>query len=282
MSSIPTFATMNLSVEDQFRLITDAQNVPTEVTTDDDGNVRVIYGSTPASEAALTTLYTAFRRAIRNAASKTKRAEGREEAESVATEAFFQAVRDFDLTLRTGFHQMLPGILRHAVALHDRTDDAVHVPGVAMARYWRLLHDHSGDANAAYEAANASHHTDGVLLSQAAFLAIHNIIRGIEDADALDLSEALAGADPAAAVSWMFSALDDAQKETILRLHFGFDDLVTENLRVTAGFRSGERLSDREAAPLVGLTRPTTQRRREAAISEMRAAWDAAEMGAIA
>lgn len=277
MSAISTL-TQNLSVEDQFRLITDAQNVPVEIVTDND-TVRAVYGSTPAAEAAMTTLYTAFLPAIRNAARKTTHPNGIEEAKSVATEAFFQAVRDFDLTLRTGFHQMLPGILKHAVALHDRTDHTVSVPGAAMARYWRLIHNHSGDAHAAYAAAN---NVNGDGISQAGFLAIHTLLTSTTDIDALDLSDRLDGADPEQAVAWMFAALDDAEKETILRLHFGFTDPATQDLRVDAGFRESARLSDREVGPIVGLSRPSVQRRREAALVEMRTAWDAAEMGEIA
>ncbi|WBQ03815.1 hypothetical protein [Kribbella sp. CA-293567] len=262
---------------DQFRLITDAQNVPTETVTDEDGTTRTVYGQTVASEAALTQLYTAFLPAIRNAARQTSQANGTDDALMVATEAFFLAIRAFDLTTESALHHSISAILVRAVKRADQISDVVAIPATPVKRYWRLVNDHDGDVKAAYEAAGADR-DDTTRLSKAGFLAVHRVMSGVKDVDGLDVTDVADGNQPDAA--YLLSLVTPRQ-ETALRLRFGFDDNDTEALRERHEHKLGSQIPDVDLVPILNATFPAlpqvsrqkVQRERTAALATMRDAW---------
>lgn len=274
-----TTATEFLSVEEQAHLIGDAQDVPVEIVSDEDGTERAVYGKTAASEAALERLTLAFMPAIQKAARATK-AQDFEEAESVALEAFLDAVRRHDLTSKVPFSATISTILFRAISDSDRTSDLVVISEAVAARYWRLIHKHEGDVAAAYEEAQreTAHHLGG-----ATFLAVHNIIGGIGSIDPLIAADDDGGARyylaaveghearivDADRIARLFEIVSDEEGQ-IVRLAYGFHDEATENLRVAHGFRLGETLSDQQISGVVGLGRATTNRRRLSALAAMK------------
>lgn len=277
--------TENLSATEQFALITDIQNVPTTVTVQEDGSEYVVYGVTPASDAAGAKLTAAFMPAIR-AAARLAPLKGREgysieDGESVALEEFVLAVREFDLTADTPFHHTLPTRLRFAVLRAVREEaTTVSVPAAQVARYHRMMHAHGMDASAALAAAEAD--PAKWSLSGPGFMAVHRAMTST----ALDRGTGEDGNDfPAGASTdspeddivnrdyarWLLDQTTDRQNR-ICRLAYGFTDRDTENLRVTHGYREGDVLEDLQVADCLEMARSTVNRDRIKALATMRAA----------
>lgn len=292
-----------LTVNEQYALITDVQNVPTTVEILEDGSEYVTYGVTPASEAAGAKLLAAFWPAIIGAARKTKLAGQLDDAEGVALEEFVRAVREYDLTSDTPFHHTIKARLERAVQLADRVEaSAVTVPAVQVARYYRLLHAHDLDATRAAEAAAAD--PGKWLLTGASFLAVHAALsrpnyhgNGHGDGQFRD-ERANESVDPFAALDtpapspeedvldreyarWLLAQTSDRQ-ESICRLAYGFQDHASDTARLDHGYREGDVLDDSQVADCLDLTRPTVQRERSKALKTMRAAAEAAIADEIA
>ena len=271
--------TENLSVNEQFALITDIQNVPTTVTVQEDGSEFVTYGVTPASEAAGEKLMAAFWPAIRAAARSTKLRGNEEEAEAVALEAFVRAVREFDLTGDTPFHHVVPNVMRRAVRAADRQDSTqVTIPDVQVKRYFRVFNEHGRDAATALAAVRLA--PEVWLLSPEAFLTIHLALQNSTslDAPASTVHEELAAPAPMEDtvitreyVRWLLDQTTDRQ-QAVCRLAYGFADLDTENLRVSHGYREGDVLEDLQVADCLGVPRSTVNRERNKALATMRTA----------
>lgn len=284
-------ATEFLSVDAQLRLIAAAQDVPTEVIAEADGTERVVYGKTPASEAAMEQLTTAFLPLLRKIARSSKVLD-EDDAFGLVLVEFVQVVRRHDLTLGIGLAPVLSTVLRYAISDADRTSDLIVVRENVAARYFRLLHKHEGNVEAAY--AECRDTANG--FDPATFLAVHRAIGAPDSLDAAGVNgweggvaggalltegteAALADRTPgpeetavqADLVRWLFTLVED-RAESVLRLRYGFTDLATENLRLAAGFRTGEDLSDAQVAVATHLTRPTVQREKAKALATMRAA----------
>lgn len=272
-------ATESLSVVEMWSLIADVQDVPVTVTAEEDGAERVTYGVTRASELALERLTTAFIPAIRKACRSAKVLD-EEDAFSIALTEFVAAVRRYDLGSDVPFSATISTILRYALSDADRTSDIIVIKENVAARYWRLMHKHDHDLQAAYaECRDTSNGFD-----PATFLAVHRAL-SVDSMDALLSvdSDAFAASNihrdlgPEASlveadlVSWLFTRVDDRQ-ETVLRLRYGFCDLATENLLVDSGFHVGEVLTDIAVAEVAGLGRATVQREKAKGLSAMREA----------
>lgn len=271
--------TENLSVNEQFALITDIQNVPTTVQVLADGTEYVTYGVTAASEAAGEKLLSAFWPAIRAAARRTKLRGNEDEAEAVALEAFVRCVREFDLTADTPFHHIVPNVMRNAVSRTDREEStALTIPETQVARYHRALHAHGLDVTATLAAVKLD--PAKWLLSPEAFLTIHLALTASEplDAPSAEAHDELAAPEPMedAIVTreyarWLLAQTTDRQ-ESVCRLAYGFADLHTERLRVSHGYREGDVLDDLQVADCLDVPRSTVNRERNKALATMRAA----------
>lgn len=275
-----------LSVNEQYALITDVQNVPTTVTALDDGSEYVTYGVTPASEAAGERLVAAFWPAIEGAARLCKLEATRDDAEAVALEAFVVAVREYDLTSDTPFHHTVAARLKHAVLLADRAETRTHIPPVQVARYHRVMHAHGMDADAVAETLRAG--AGKWLLSREAFLSIHYVMRGNEIPDSpyggahlMSSEEYVDVVDTALTpedeivtrdyARWLLAQTTDRQ-EAVCRLAYGFQDAASDRARVAHGYREGDVLDDLQVGDCLDVPRSTVNRERNKALATMRAA----------
>jgi hypothetical protein len=261
-------STESLSPETVNELITAAQDVTVTVTDD-----RTVYGTTPESDAALARLTTAFLPMLHAAARRGASNLGREDAFATAYEAFIGAVRRHDVDGEVHFLRTASVIVTRAVADAARVSDMITVKEDVSRRYWKLMHKHGGDVEAAY--AECREEANG--FTPYTFLAAHHAISTTEsldfgNADALHPAT-MPGPEEAAVeadlVNWLFGLVDD-KSESLLRLRFGFQDAYTETLRATFGYRVGELLDDAQAGHCLGLPRSTAQRRRTKAIQTMR------------
>lgn len=260
---MPRFATQNLHTE-HLDLIVTAQS-----------------GSSDASRLALDTLVGAYHPAI-DAASHASSALDPEDGYQVAAEAFINAVRNFDVDGDTPFAATIASILRRAVLREARASDLVQVKDNTAAKYWRLMHKHGMDANAAYAECVAEVND----FSPATFLAAHAALGDtMGDVADKDIYDTLAGAQPDEAViradyvAWLFTKVSEIQ-ESILRLRYGFDDIATQKLLATWNdvptnvlLGVGEPIpSDLQVGDVLDIPRSTVNRQARKAIDAMRAA----------
>lgn len=289
--SFTATATEFLSVTEQTALIAIAQDVPVEVVTIDGEDV-TRYGKTAASESAMERLVLAFMPVIAKEARRSKVGDP-DDAEATLLAEFVSTVHLHDVFSSVPFSATIGTILRRKISDTSRTSDLVTVKESVAVYYWRLIHKHDGDFAAAY----AEVKTTSNNLAPATFLAVHNIIGGIDSLDPLLSAEdgdsgarhALAGAVSshedtvvtAEEVAWLLSLTTD-EEQTILRLAYGFRDDATEILRVAAGFKIGEILTDVEiSGTSVPLGRATINRRRLSGLATMRAAMETAFAEAV-
>lgn len=273
-------ATESLSLETMWELIADVQDVPLTITTDSDGNEHVTYGKTPASEAGMERLTTAFIASIRKACRASKVLDT-EDAFSVALTEFVAAVRRYDLGSDVPFSATIGTILRNKLSDADRTSDIIVIKENVAARYWRLMHKHDHDLQAAYEECRDT--ANG--FDPSTFLAVHRALNvaaweALVDKDGgavIDTATAVRELGPEAAVveadlvEWLFTRVDDRQ-ETVLKLRYGFVAPATESLLVDSGFHLGEVLTDIAVAEVSGIGRATVQREKAKGLSLMREA----------
>ena len=286
-------ATEFLTVGDQRTLIAAAQDVAVDVFSDPDGEERITYGTTPASEAAMSHLTTSFIAAIRKAAARSTML-GHDEAFAVALAEFVEAIRRHDLDADLPFSATIATVMAWAVQRADRSSDLVVVRDTVAKVYWRIMHAHDLDAAAAY--ATCRNTVNG--LSPSTFMAVHCVLGGVDSIDPILRAEdddraprhalaAAVGSDEASVVQadlvdWLWT-LVSARQQAILRLRFGFRDDATEILRLDYGFRMGEELTDEAiAAVLVGMGRSTVQKERIRALRIMRDALEALDAEGVA
>jgi len=273
-----------LSVADQADLIAAAQEAPVTFVLDEAGDERTVYGKTAASESALERLTLAFMPVIEKEARRSKVGDPDDVLGTVLAE-FVATVRRHDTTSPIPFSKTIGTILGRCVSDTARTSDLVQIKESAAAYYWRLIHKHDGDFSAAYAEVKES----GTGLAPATFLSIHSVIGGIDSIDPLISAEDSSGPRHALAtalegpegyvvdramVAHLFTLVGE-QERTILRLAYGFRDHATETLRLAAGFKIGEALTDLEVAACgigAGIGRATVNRRRLAALAVMREA----------
>lgn len=246
-----------LSDEDQRQLIATVKS-------------QVIFGRTDEVEAAEEALVMAFLPVIKRAA-KLSRIQEPDDAFASVLEEFLLALRDFPTSSPTPFHAALSIRLRRAISDADASSRVVSIPEAPMDRYWRVMHAHGLDVEAAYRACKET----TTQLSPMAFLAIHHVVSGTDSLSAVQVEPAAPGPEERVVeehlIAWLFTLVDDRQ-ESILRLIYGFLDEPTEELRFTAGYSTGLDLSDEQAAHALTMTRPTVQRQKKAALAIMRAA----------
>lgn len=284
-------ATEFLSVTEQPALIAAAQDVPVEVVLVD-GEEVTRYGKTPASERAMERLIAAFMPVIEKEARRAK-VNDEDDALGVLLAEFVSTVHLHDATSPIPFSSTIGTILRRKMSDTDRVSDVVVVKESVAAVYWRLMHKHDFDFAAAYAEVKATANN----LAPATFLSVHNIIGGIDSLDPIRVAEdsengarhALANAVgsheerivTAAEVDYLFSKVTD-EEATIVRLAYGFRDFATEKIRVEAGFKGGEILTDVEiSGTSVPLGRATINRRRLSALSKMREAMEESLLEAL-
>lgn len=238
--------------------------------------VIAVQSDSTGAAGALEDLTAAFLPAIQ-AASHASDAIHPDDAFQVAAEAFVLAVRNYDTDSELPFAATVSPILHRAVLREARVDNLISIPDAALARYWRLMHKHGMDAEAAYAAAQ---NINGDGISKAGFLAVHNVISGV--ADVADNDEVYDSPDQAIIradyVAWLFTKVTDPQ-ESILRLRYGFDDTATANLIAAWNdnddnvlYAVGDVLDDLQVSDVTGIPRSTVNRQARNAIAAMRAA----------
>jgi len=253
--------------------VTDLIDVVQSVTVSTEGD-RTVYGRTPEADAAMERLVMAFLPMLHRAARRGYANMGEEDAFATAYEAFVLAVRRHDTAGSVHFTQTASTIVSRAVADAARTSDIVTVTEDVSLRYWRLMHKHGGDVEAAYAECRETHNG----FTPYTFLAAHRAIAATESFESalFDAAQAQMTAGPeesvveADLVRWLFTLVDE-DAESLLRLRYGFTDSHSELLRASHGYRVGELLDDGQAAHCLGLTRPTAQRKRTKALDAMRA-----------
>lgn len=288
MPSLARIVTENLSAIDELALVLRAQACPVESYLDADGRGCTRFLSTDASRAAVERLTAAYIPAIHTAA-KTARTLDTDDAFSVAALAFVEAVMSLDLSLGS-LAGRAQALMRFAILEAENAAPVVSIKRDMLNRYWGLLKKHDGDI----EAALAECREGRINLAPATFLSVHRALRSVSldvplrapDGDTVEtMADTLT--DPAhltagpeeSAVSvelsrWLLS-LVPAEQEQILRLAYGYVDAATENIRVTAGFKFDEDLSDSQTATALFMSRARVQRERTGALSTMRAALQA-------
>lgn len=273
------------------RLITTAQHVPTTQVTDEDGEERTVYGTTPEADDALAQLTTAFLPLLHKVA-RTSKVLDEDDALAVCLEEFISCIRRYEVGSALQFKQALRTILLRKIGDVGRTSGLIVVKENVAARYRQLMDRHDWDLEAAYQECKTSNNG----FDPDTFLKVHNSI-GVDSLDASQGGTRFTGsedssrstskheeylADPepnpeditvqTETVRWLFTLVDD-EAEKILRLAYGFDDLATENSRLAKGYRAdGSPMSDREVAHVLGKSTPTVNRRRNAALGVMREA----------
>lgn len=282
-----------LTVNEQYALITDVQNVPTTVEILEDGSEYVTYGVTPASEAAGAKLLAAFWPAIIGAARTTKLRNNEDDAEAIALEAFVRCVREFDLTGDTPFHHIVPNVMRRAVKAADRAESTpLNIPDAVVKRYWRVYNEHGQDIAAAAESVRADvelpwNSRKWLIESVEALLTIHVAMHdtaslnapagdGIEGIPLVESTEDRVVREDY--VRWLLAQTTDRQ-ESVCRLAYGFTDAASDAARLDHGYREGDVLDDSQVADCLDMSRPTVQRERDKALKTMRAAAEAAIAG---
>lgn len=279
------------------QFLTDAEQRDLIVTV----NSQVLFGRTPAVEAAEERLVMAFLPAIKRAA-RTSKVQDTEDALGNVLEEFLRAIRKYNTADDVPFHAVVGRILASHISDTDRTSGVIRIPEAPAARYWRLMHTHSMDVESAYRACQDT----ATGIAPMSFLAIHHAMTGAlsldyRPANAGDVMReggegghfnAEYGAGPLGEasrivtpgpeeraveqhlISWLFT-LVSATQETILRLIHGFMDSPTETVRFDAGYKTGQELDDGQAAHALGMSRPTVQRQKSTALKTMREAMQA-------
>lgn len=302
-------ATEFLSVGEQRRLIADVQDVPVTVAliTDDEGTEveHATYGSTPASEQAMTELVTAFNPLL-NKIARTTKVQETEDAYSVVLLEFVEALRRYDLDSDVPFSALIPTILRYRLSDADRTSDLIVVKENVAARYHRLVHKHDGDIEAAY--AECRDTTNG--FDPVTFLAVHRVIGSGEGVRSIDFSLDLQDGKPQQVISGKYRAGGQHRAEDYLmpidgtsaltedfitrdladwlltqitprqalvqRLWHGFADEETEKVALAANLRPGDVLTEQQIAFAAGVGRGTVTKEKRVGLETMRAAYKAA------
>lgn len=255
---------------------------------------RKLDGGPAQVEEAQERLTLAFLPAIKHAARSTK-VQDPDDALGNALEEFLRAVASFDLNGDVPFHALVSRILNNHISDTDRTSGTIRIPGTPAAKYWRLMHAHGMDVESAYrecrELANG--------IDPMSFLAIHRVMQGFdslfthstfttnggldkdrENGEYYAIGISMAGVPTPgpeeriveeSLIAWLFT-LVTAHQQSILRLIYGFRDDATETLRFDSGYPTGLDLSDAQAAHALGLSRPTVQRHKSAALKIMRTA----------
>lgn len=285
------------------RLIALVQTDYPQDVTDADGTERTVYRTTPESEDALVRLHNAFLPLLHKAARGSSVLEY-DDALMIAVEEFISTVRRYELDSALPFTAGLSTILIRKLGDVGRTSGLIVVKENAAARYRQLMDSVDWDLNAAYDLV-VSGYRDGTGTHKGftpdTFLSVHRAV-GVESLD-VSASEAMGSSNTSAGISdqskyrnyiadptpspedltvqaelvrWLFTLIASRQ-EQILRLRYGFCDLATENIRLRHGYRTGEILSDRQVAQVVGSTTPTVNRQRSEALTAMRDALEEVE-----
>lgn len=262
---------------------------------------RKLDGGPAQVEEAYDALTRAFQPAIQRAARASK-VQDADDAYGNALEAFVLAVQEYDLSVpEYPFSKYAASRLHRHISDTDRTSGTIRIPEGPGARYWKLMHAHGHDVEAAYQACK----DPAVDLSTMSFLAIHHAMSGAlsldytvtnNNADAGTMeggafnAEYGAGAVGEASrltvpgpeeqaverhlIAWLFTLVTDRQ-ETILRLRHGFLDLPTDTIRLNAGHATGAFLTEEQIAHALGLSRRTIRDDQAKALTIMREAMQA-------
>lgn len=295
MLTIQTAQRIDLTPTEEANLVAIVRATETALVADDEGNSVTRYFPTPEQDAALTTLTEAYIQDIRRAARAAKKID-RDEAEGIALEKFVSLVRDASRT-----NERLAGFVSKAMvnAVRDAEMDstAVRIPGTVLRRFNALVHGEcGGDLDEAYRRSLAN--ANGI--DALTLLAVHRALyaESVEtalvgkDSEGSDYEVEFTDADNAVfaaasspspeeqvvaadTIAWLFSMVTEEQAQ-ILRLHYGFTDTRSENQRLANGYQWDAPLSDAQIAPVLGLSRPTVNRRRTEGLQTMRDALNAA------
>lgn len=288
-------ATESLTDEEQRELIAIAQDVPVTIEDTEDGE-RLIYGTTPAADAALDRLTRAFMPALRTAANRSTHLDHDTDAFGIVLEEFVKAVRAYDVTSSLPFAATIKTILRFAIVHADRTHSVINVPERVSGRYYALMSKHGGDVQAAYQECR----TELNGFDPLTFLAVHYALAGassidvtagesdntyraapggtanissVEKALGQQLGDGIEDFITRDLVEHLLAAVEPHQ-EDVLRHRYGFRDLATETSLVRVGLRPGEVLTDDQVAFALGRSRATVQRQKKAGLAAAKAAYD--------
>lgn len=184
----------------------------------------------------------------------------RDDARQACLEGLMRAVHAFDLQRDCRLAGILPSYLDHALAKAGTEGRAVRIPSRSYARYQGIMRRAGGDLTKAIEIAGEHKMAVNTLL------AVHHAVR----AESLDASEAAEWlADPLEHVY----ELEEDQLRLVAAAFAVLDCLEEEIIRASCGFTPDfEPQPDAEIAHRLGMTRPTVQRRRAAALRKVREA----------
>jgi DNA-directed RNA polymerase specialized sigma subunit len=273
-----TDADLSLSEADEIQAIEDAQ------AGDDNAKERLLLAYGPAIRSAV------FRFAKGVRAGRDPHAGGNgsgtaafdeEDARNTALVAFLETLQDHDATQGTRLAGLLPTRLTRALSDLYGSVMPFEIPERTLSRYYGILQAAEGDAEVAVEIAPEHH------MTRETFRAVLAAVRGtgsLQEGDDLDAThgaridgaeslfgggaETLADVEDAILVEEAFRAVDD-EEARIVELAYGF--------RGTEDYAAGDPVPDAAIAPVVGLTRPTVQRKRSGALGKMRKALGALE-----
>lgn len=244
------------------------------------------------SEAATLRLLKAYLPVLRKAVEAWKQSisnnpdEGREEARSAAIIGFLEAIQQFQSDRWDRLAATVRYPIARALESAAGSDTPISVPPRQRARYFSIMEAADGDVGAALEL------LEGSGMTQPTFMAVHNAVVNTvyyhqgTGSDAHDEEDSNTGEDLLVdttqdryqvaqdrvmmAHTAMRAVSDD--KRAICRLYYGFDARDAEfsydvdravELKAAIG-------SDNNTAKELGSTRPTVQRKRAAALVEMR------------
>lgn len=197
---------------------------------------------------------------------------------SIALTAFLEVIRDHDASKG----ERLAGVVSQRITrgLTDEFSEvsAVEVPGRTVRRFYGILREADGDINAARDLAPLREMTHATFDAVLAAVSADSIDHTIE-ADRADNRESTYAPvfSPSPVVDVEDKILADAalracddDEHRVVSLQYGFQAVVeiVDGQRVQV-----DRLpSDREIGDIIGMTRPTVQRRGKSALSKMRKA----------
>lgn len=240
-----------------------------------------IHAAKAGDEAAVFALIYAYSPTLRNAAERynfsgaSRRGDTLhhvrdvDEARSCAVLGLIEAVHAVDLDV----HDRLAGVVAEYIAaslgqyLADTTA-ATTVPGRTLRRFFHIRSKAGGDDSAALRLCPE------YLMKRETYLAVLDAVRAAHlDQFDTDDDEARAVIERAQPIWGADDAYADAEDRILVELAFSVvDDLETDICRMSYGFTDYLPVPDGQIAHVLGMARPTVQRRRVGALTKMRAA----------
>jgi DNA-directed RNA polymerase specialized sigma subunit len=231
-----------------------------------------IHAAQSGDEAATVALLYAYAPALRHAVSRYTEALGIEDARSAAVLGFISAVNSFDFDRYDRLAAIVVPEMTHELASAVSDQAPVTVPTRTRTRFFNILRQADGNVAAAALLAPTYE------MSRETFYAVKEAL-GAESYDnrsddtAGELTGRSAEADMRSLWNESGDAFGDATDRVLVELAFSVvDDQETDICRMSYGFTDYLPVPDGQIAHVLGMARPTVQRKRAGALTKMRAA----------